>query len=256
MRPIWTGAISFGLVNIPISLMPAINTKEKIHFHLLHKTDHARIEYQKYCPLDNETLDWDDIVKGYEYKKGKYVIINEDDFKKADPKASETIEISDFVKVDEIEPIFFTKPYFIAPKTSAKKAYFLLKKALEKTERVGIAKFVLRDKEYLAMIRPYKNILQLEIMHFAEEIAETKKIKIPSEPKIKKDELNLAINLITSLDGKFEPKKFKDEYHDKLMAIIKKKIKGEKIVTTKIPTIKMKDLKKALQKSVSEVKKK
>jgi len=228
MRPIWSGSISFGLVNIPVNLISAL-THKKIRFHLLHKKCGTRIEYQKHCPKCNLDLSWQEVSKAYEYQKGKYVPLTESDFKKVDIKLSREIEIQYFISEKDLDPIYYSHPYYLMPAKDAEKAYFLLHEAMLKTEKIALAKLILKDREHVVLIKPKNNLLICEVLHFAEEIVEPKIFKL-KKPEIKKKELELARGLIFVLSKKLDFKKFKDEYQEKLMKLIKRKIKGEKIV--------------------------
>src|SRR5215213_8426119 len=169
MRAIWKGAISFGLVNIPIALYSATRT-EALKFRLLRATDLSPVNYKRVAEADGKEVPWEQIVKGYEYEKGKFVVLKDEDFKRADIEATQSVDIQDFVKLDEIDPIFFDKPYYLEPEKRGEKAYALLRDALKKTGKVGIAKVVIKTRQHLASVKPYGNLLVLELMHFAEEL--------------------------------------------------------------------------------------
>src|SRR3989440_7473674 len=166
-RAIWKGSISFGLVNIPIGLYPATR-KEELRFRLLRKTDLSPVNYKRVAEKDGKEVPWDQIVKGYEYEKGKYVVLKEEDFERVDLEATQTVDIQDFVDLDEIDPIFFYRPYYLEPQKGGDKAYVLLRDSLERTGKVGIAKVVIKTRQYLAGVKAENNVLALELMHFAE----------------------------------------------------------------------------------------
>lgn len=227
MRPIWSGTISFVLVNIPVRLYTATEERS-INFNLLHKGDLSRIRYSRICEVENKEVPYEDLVRGYEYQKGEYVVIDDEDLAKADPKRSKSIEIVDFANVDDIDTIYYAHPYYLEPEEGAEKAYTLLRDALAKSSKVAIAKFVLKDKEHLAVLRPDADIIVLQQLRFAHEIRKPEGLKIPKE-KVEEKELQLALSLIEKLTGKFEPSKFKDDYYDTLMKIIETKAKGKLI---------------------------
>ncbi len=253
-RPIWKGAISFGLVSIPIKLYPAIKRKE-ITFHFLHRDCGTKLIYQKYCPFCKREVEWDEVVRGYEYEKGKYVILEEKDFEKLDLELTRRIDIIDFVKLEEIDPILFEKPYYLIPEEGGEKAYFLLKKALEEEEKVGIAKVAIKNREYLCALKVRNGLLTLETMYFINEVIDPKIFEI-KKPSISQKELKLAKELISKLTAKFEPEKYTDEYRKALMELIRKKIKGKEIkVSKKVPKIEIKKLVEALEESMKEIEK-
>ncbi|MFL6538505.1 MAG: Ku protein, partial [Chthoniobacterales bacterium] len=171
MRAIWKGSISFGLVNIPIALYPATR-REELKFRLLRKSDHSPVNYKRVAQKDGREVPWDQIVKGYEYEKGKFVVLDEKDFQRVDLEATQTVDIQDFVDIDDIDPMFFYKPYYLEPQKGGDKAYVLLREALADGKKVGIAKVVIKTRQYLAGVKALKNALVLELMHFAEELLE------------------------------------------------------------------------------------
>src|SRR3989449_3552819 len=169
MRAIWKGSITFSLVNIPISLYPATRS-EDLKFRLLRKSDLSPINYKRVAEADGKEVPWEEIVKGYEYEKGRFVVLKEEDFRRADVEATQSVEIVEFVQLDEIDPIFYDKPYYLEPQKKGEKAYVLLREALKESDKVGIAKVVIKTRQHLAAIKPEKNALVLELMHFAEEL--------------------------------------------------------------------------------------
>src|SRR3954463_5156630 len=180
MRAIWKGSISFGLVNIPIALYPATR-KEELKFRMLRKTDLSPINYKRVAEKDGKEVPWDDIVKGYEYEKGKYVVLKEEDFARVDLEATQTVDIQDFVKQDKIDPIFFYKPYYLEPQKGGDKAYVLLREALADGKKVGIAKVVIKTRQYLAGVKAVDHALVLELMHFGDELLETEKLHLTKD---------------------------------------------------------------------------
>lgn len=230
MRPIWSGAISFGLVNIPVRLHAAVQARERVSFRLLHKKDHSPIKYERVCQKEGEPVPWEDIVKGYEYTRGKYVILDDDDFKAAAIESTKTIDILDFVGSEEIDPRYFETPYYLMAQKGGEKAYALLRQAMKDTGKVGIGKITLRGNAlHLAAIKPLDDAMVLEIMRFGEELVDTADLSFPSDEGIRPQELQMATQLVENLASPFDPSKYKDDYHDNLMAIIKTKAKGKKI---------------------------
>src|SRR6266404_1272668 len=227
-RAIWKGSISFGLVNIPIALYPATR-KEELKFRLLRKGDLSPVNYKRVAERDGKEVPWDQIVKGYEYENGKYVVLKEEDFERVDLEATQTVDIQDFVQVDEIDPIFFYKPYYLEPQKGGDKAYALLRDALKDSKKVGIAKVVIKTREYLAGVKPEDGALVLELMHFADELADTEKLHVPKKVEAGKREMNMAKSLIESMTAKWNPEKYHDEYRQALMEVIEEKVEaGEK----------------------------
>lgn len=254
MRSIWSGALSFGLVNIPVKLYSASKERE-LSFHLLHKKDLSPIRYAKVCRANGEEVPYEEIVKGYEYSKGDYVIMEDEDFQKANPKRTKTIDITEFVFEKEIDPIYYDKPYFLEPDKGADKAYRLLREALRLSKKVAVAKYVLRNKEHLGVIRPYENIIVINQMRFQEEIERPDKLDVPAGDMKKNREIEMALKLIDQLTHKFKPEQFHDTYAKELKDVINRKAKGQTVkvkgqepqTTTRIPDI-MELLKESLQK--------
>ena len=230
MRPIWSGAISFGLVNIPVRLHAAVKAKERVSFRLLHKSDNSPIKYERVCQKEGEAVPWDDIVKGYEYARGKYVVLDDDDFKAAAIESTKSIEILDFVGNDEIDPRYFETPYYLMAQKGGEKAYALLREAMKNTGKVGIGKITMRTNAlHLAAVKALDEAIVLEIMRFGEELVDTAELSFPSDEGIRPQELQMATQLVENLSSAFDPSKYTDDYHDNLMAIIKAKMKGKKI---------------------------
>jgi DNA end-binding protein Ku len=230
-RPIWTGTISFGLVNIPVKLITAVKSVD-IRFHQLHEKDGVRLRQRLICPADDKEVSGDDIVKGYEIAPDQYVIVDPDELDALAPESSKALDITDFVDLDSIDPIYYDRPYYLLPGENAAKPYSLLVQAMEKAKKVGIAKFVMRQKQYLAALRPVEGAISLEIMHFADEVTPAGKLEgIPGEAKVDERQLKVANQLIEALAGDFEPEKYKDEYRAKVEHMLKEKAKGHEIVT-------------------------
>ena len=255
-RAIWKGSISFGLVNIPIALYPATR-REELRFRLLRKTDLSPVNYKRVAEKDGKEVPWDEIVKGYEYEKGKYVVLKEEDFQRVDLEATQTVDIQDFVDQGEIDPMFFYKPYYLEPQKGGDKAYALLRDALKDTDKVGVAKVVIKTRQYLAGVKPEDGALILELMHFADELADLDKLHVPKKVEVGKREMTMAKSLIDSMSSKWEPEKYKDDYREALMEVIEEKVEAggkeieEKPKKAPKPT-KVIDLVSVLQKSLEE----
>lgn len=233
-RGLWKGSISFGLVNIPIYLESATQEK-KISFHLIDKIDHAPVGYKQINKATGKEINKSSVVKGYEYEKGEFVLMTETDFKKANIKATNNIEIEDFVDLSEIDPMLFEKPYYVLPQTGGEKGYVLLREALKRTDKAAIAKIVLHTVQHLVCIMAREDYLILEIMRFANEVIEIKEARF-IEDKIKKThvsdkELSVAKQLVNGMTAKWNPQKYHDTYHDDLMKQINSKIKHGKTTT-------------------------
>lgn len=254
MRAIWSGSLSFGLVNIPVKLYSAVETKE-LKFNLLHKDDLSPVRYARVCRRDGKEIPYEDIVKGYEYEPGDFVVLADEDFKKANMKETSSIEIINFAQEKEIDPILFEKPYYLEPEKS-KKPYALLREALEKSKKVGVAKFVLRNKERLGIIRPEDNLIVLEQLRFKEEIRKPDGLKIPEANTSVKKELELALQLIDQLTVQFDPNQYKDTYTKELKDVIEAKAKGKTPrAKGKAPEpVKVHDLMAVLKKSLEKQK--
>ena len=255
-RAIWKGSISFGLVNIPIALYPATR-REELKFRLLRESDLSPVNYKRVAEKDGKEVPWNQIVKGYEYEKGKYVILKDEDFQRVDLEATQTVDIQDFVEQEEIDPIFFYKPYYLEPQKGGDKAYALLRDALKDSGKVGIAKVVIKTREYLAGVKPEDGVLVLELMHFADELADPGKLHVPKKTDIGKREMNMAKSLIDSMSSKWNPEKYKDDYREALMEVIEEKVEAggkeieEKPRKAPKPT-KVIDLVSVLQKSLDQ----
>jgi len=255
-RAIWKGSISFGLVNIPIALCPATR-KEELSFRLLRKSDLSPVNYKRVAEKDGKEVQWDQIVKGYEYEKGKYVVLKDEDFQRVDLEATQTVDIQDFVDLDEIDPIFFYRPYYLEPQKGGDKAYVLLRDSLEQKKKVGIAKVVIKTRQYLAGVKPEDGALVLELMHFADELADTSKLRIPKKVEVGKREMTMATALIDGMSSKWNPEKYKDDYREALMEVIEEKVEAggkeieEKPKEAPKPT-KVIDLVKVLQQSLEQ----
>jgi DNA end-binding protein Ku len=258
-RAIWSGAISFGLVTVPVKLFTAVQSKS-VHFHQLHAADGVRIQQKRVCPADGEEVPYDDIVKGYEIAPDRYVVIEPEELAALERSRSATIDIEEFVDLDEIDPILYDHPYYLAPGTGGAKPYKLLVEAMREANKVAIARFVLRSKEKLVAIRAAGDALLLETMVFADEVLPADRLdEMPDESvKTTDKELAIAQQLIESLAAPFEPDKYHDTYRQELLDLIERKAAGEEISVQPLPEqprLQAADLMSALQASLEEVRK-
>jgi DNA end-binding protein Ku len=228
MAAIWKGSLTFGLVNVPVELRTAIRG-DHISFRLLHESDLSPVKYERVCQAEGEPVPWNEIVKGYEYEKGKFVVMTDEDFKAAAIEGSKTIDILDFVKEDEIDPRFFETPYYLVPAKGADKAYALLREAIRSSEAVGVGKIIIRQTQHLAGIKVVGNALVLEIMRFSNELVNESEYTFPPRDKVRPQELKMAEQLIENLAEPFDPSRYTDDYRANLMKIIKAKMRGKKI---------------------------
>jgi DNA end-binding protein Ku len=258
-RAIWSGTISFGLLNVPVKLYSAVSRKT-IRFNELRESDSSRIRHKRVAEADDKEVPYEDIVRGYEISPDHYVVFAREELEKLTPEKTRAIEIQDFVNIEQIDPIYFDSPYYLAPAEGAEKAYGLLVKAMDSAGKAAIARFVLRNKEHLAAIRPMDGVLTLTTMRFADEVVSPKELDdvLPdSAPRVEKREREMAEKLIDSLAGDFEPDKYRDEYREQLLSLIEQKASGKEIVVqegeepepTKAP-----DLMAALEESLAAVK--
>jgi DNA end-binding protein Ku len=223
MRPIWKGAISFGLVNIPVGLYSATSAAEKIKFRLLRTKDHSPIRNKRIAEVDGKEVPWEEIVKGYEYEKGRFVVLTDSDFERVALKSNQIVEIKEFVNLEEIDPMFFDEPYLLGPEKGGDRAYGLLREALAKANKVGIAKVVLRTREHLAAVKPVGKALVMELMHFQDELVDPSQLSLPTTESRAK-ELGMAQSLIEAMTEHWRPEKYHDEYAEALMKVIQEKI--------------------------------
>jgi DNA end-binding protein Ku len=226
-RAIWSGAISFGLVNVPVRMYSAI-AEHKLHFHFVHQKDESPIGYQKICKLEDRPVPDDEIVKAFEFEPGEYVFMEEEDFEAARVEGYKTIEITDFVPYEQIDPIYFARTYYLGPDEGGEKVYNLLLRAMEDSGLAGVAKFVMRDRQNLGALRVRDEVITLEQMYFADEIRDLDDVK-PSKASVSKEELAMAEQLIDNFAGDFKPKKYKDTYRDALCEIIRAKRAGKEV---------------------------
>jgi DNA end-binding protein Ku len=257
MRAIWKGNISFALVSIPISLFSATRRNE-LSFHYLHKKDMSPVSYKRFCDTENTEVPWEEITRGYEYEKDQYIEITDEDLDKADVELTKAIQIQEFVHEAEIDPVYFDKPYYLEPQKGGERAYALMRDALAQAKKVGIAKVVLKSREHLAAVKSVGNMLTLQTMRFAHEIVDAGSLNLPAPADISKKEMDLAYTLIDSMSDKFDPKRYKDDYHDKVLEIIQMKVSGvapqAPVVTGPAPA-KVIDLMEVLKQSLTETQK-
>ena len=256
-RAMWSGAISFGLVNIPIRLHNAVSRKS-VHFNQIDTRTGSRIQYKKVSAADGEEVPSEQIAKGYQLSSGEYVLVGDDELGALDPEASRSIDIEQFVDLDEIDPIYYDSAYYVAPDKAAKKPYALLTRAMEEQNKVAIARFVMRSKQYLAALRPQDGVLVMSTMVYADEVNDP--VELVGEDVVDEDvsdrELKMASQLVESLTEPFEPEKFEDNYRNQVLDLIDRKAAGEEIVATPTPVAedKVVDLMAALEASVRDAK--
>lgn len=224
MRPIWKGSISFGLVTIPVQVLPATSEAEKVKFNMLRKSDLSPIKYKRVAEMDNKEVAWEEIVKGYQYEKGKFVIFTDEDFDKVELESVDSIAIQEFVDLADINPIFFDKPYYIEPMKGGGAAYSLLRDVLEETAKVGIAKVAMRGRQHLAALKANGPLLVLELMHFPQEISSPHEVRVPDAGKVGPREKAMAKSLVDQMSGKWDPEQYSDEYTGAVMKLVEKKI--------------------------------
>lgn len=259
-RAIWNGSISFGLVTIPVKLITAVRESEGVHFHYLHAKDKARVKNTRTCEIDGEEVPWNEVVRGYEYEKGEYVVVTDAELKKMQPEATQTVEIREFVDLDQVDPILFDKPYYLEPEKSGRHAYALLREALRKSGKVGIAEVVLKSRQYLAAVKPMGDALVLELMHFEKEIVDPKTLKLPpASEKTKDGEMKAAMMLIDAMAKPFDAGEFHDTYREELRKMLDARARGEapSSVSAKAPRpTNVIDLVSVLERSLAANKKK
>ena len=256
MRAIWKGAISFGMVTIPVKLYTATEQKD-IRLRMLHREDGAPIEEKRFCTADGKEVAWDDLVRGYEVSKGEYVVLEPEELEAAKPESSTTIDIGDFVEATEIDPVYFEKSYFLEPTEVGAKPFSLLKKALEETDRVAVARVTIRTRERLATLRAYEDTLILETMFWPDEIRSTGALDLPegAEAKVRTKELEMARSLVENLADKFRPESYTDAYRTALEELIEQKMRGEqRNAKRRRAEPKVIDLMEALKASVDQAK--
>ena len=227
-RALWTGSITFGLVNVPVRIYSAVH-EHKLQFHLVHEKDDSPIGYQKICKIEDRPVSNDEIVKAYEFKKGEFVQLTDGDFEAVQVEGQHTIDLQDFVPYDDIDPVFFSHSYLVGPQDGGEKTYALLVRAMEKSGLVGIGKFVMRSRQYLGCLRVRDGVLSLEQLHFADEIDEPTGILPDKMPSVASRELDMAQTLIEGFSGNWEPEKYEDTYTDALREVVKAKRRGKDV---------------------------
>ncbi len=255
MRALWSGSISFGLVNIPVRLYSGVNPREGIDLDMLHKDDHSPIRYARICREDGEEVPWKDIVKGYEYRDGDYVVLTQKDLDKLDTEKTETIDIQHFVDEEEIDVRYFEHPYYLEPIKGGEKAYALLRAALEQSGKLGLSKFVLRQREHLGVLKPIGKALVLNQMRFPTDLREATDLKFPAENSVSSDEVKVALKFVSQESAHFIPEDYKDTYTEELEDLIESKTKGKKPkkhVSEKKHDTSSKDLMAALKASLKD----
>jgi DNA end-binding protein Ku len=230
-RALWKGAISFGLVNIPIELHTAVR-ENRPRFRLLHADDKSPIRMERVCQRDGTPVAWDDLVKGYEYEKGRFVVLTKEDFRAAALEKSRTVDILDFVKSEEIDDRYFETPYYVLPAKGGERAYALLREAIRHSGRIGISKIILRERQHLAALEPIGDALVLTMMRFADELADLSAYSFPAASTVRKQELEMAATLVESLAAEWTPDKYTDDYRENLMKVIRAKMKGRTVKLT------------------------
>jgi len=257
-RAIWTGTVSFGMVSIPVRLYTATESHD-VRFHLLHKKDHARLKNVRWCPIDEKAVPWEEVERGYEYAKGKYMPITEEDLDKLPVATVHTVDIANFVKLEEVDPIYYDKTYYLAPDENGVKAFTLLRRALEETGRAAVAKVAIRDKENLCLVRPYGEVLSLETMLYANEVRPADELVGAADGSVKVSprELEMAVSLIENLSDSFDPEKYKDEFQAAIQKVIRAKVEGAPLPEAPVRRgAKVVDLMEALRASVEATRKK
>ena len=255
-RSMWKGAISFGLVTIPVSVFPATEEKS-LKFNQIHEPDGGRIRYKRVCSIDGEEVPFEEIVKGYEVDKDQYVLLTDEDFDAVPVESSRAIDIQQFVDLEEIDPILYKKSYYLVPEETGAKAYALLRKAMSKDGKVGIAKVSFRDKEHLAALRFVDKVFVLETMYWPDEIRDAEFEGLDQDAKVREQEVEMARTLIENLTDPWDPAQYTDAYREALLQLVEKKIAGEEIeVIEEAPTAKVVDLMEALRASVEAAKQK
>jgi DNA end-binding protein Ku len=253
-RALWKGSISFGLVNIPVELHTAVRD-HRPRFRMLHAKDKSPVKFQRVCQRDGHPVAWDDLVKGYEYAKGRFVVVTKDDFEAAALEKTRTVDIIDFVEADEIDDRFFETPYYLVPSKAGGRAYALLRTAIRESGRIGIAKFILREAQHLAAVEVIEQAIVLTVMRFADELVDVGQFDLPSEAGQRKAEVEMAKTLVGNLAADWDPSKYTDEYRDNLMRVIRAKMKGTTVElepAAKPREAKVVDLMERLQRSLAE----
>src|SRR5215212_6376844 len=253
-RALWKGSISFGLVNIPIELHTAVHN-HRPKFRMLHAKDKSPVKFERVCVRDGHPVGWDELVKGFEYAKGHFVVISKEDFQAAAVEKTRTVDIIDFVKAEEIDDRFFETPYYLVPAKGGERAYALLREAIRESGRVGIAKFILRDAQHLAAVEVIEQAIVLTVMRFADEMVDVSQFDFPAAEGVRKPELDMAKALVNSLAAEWDPEKYTDQYRENLLKIIQAKTKGKEVElapTTEPRQAEVVDLMERLRRSLAQ----
>lgn len=257
-RSLWSGSITFGLVNVPVKMVTAVAPND-VHFHQLRASDGSRIQYKKVSSTDQKEVELTQIVKGYEVSPNQFVKIKPEELEALDPKKSHSIEIEQFVDLDEIDPLYFEHSYFLVPDENAGKAYALLQDAMKSSNKIGLARMVMRNKEHIVAIRGTGKAIALSTLYFKDELIPVKNLELPAEAdKPQKKELDIALQLIEANSGKFDPEKYRDEYRERVMDLIQRKSEGKEVVAQSLPKTKapnVVNLMDALKASLANTKK-
>jgi DNA end-binding protein Ku len=252
---VWSGYLTFGLISMPVRLFSGARSSG-ISFNQLHRTDHHRVKQQLICSVDNQVLERSEIVKGYEYRKDEYIIIDPEEIKKIEPKTAKTMEILEFVKTSEVDPVYFESSYYMVPEEAGRRPYALLTKALEESEFVAIAKLTMHNREYTVFLRPHKGGMMLHTMYYAEEVREVESFGAP-DVEIKEAEIKVAHQLIEALAGEWDPEKYHDTFKENLKKLIEAKLEGGEVQAVEQPKklAPVIDLMAALKESLAQTKK-
>ena len=251
---VWTGHLTFGLVSFPVRLFSAARS-ETVSFNLLHKDDHSRIKQVTFCQAEDKPVPRTELVKGYEYEKGQYVVIEDEDIKKVAPKTAKVMEILEFVKADQVDPIYLESSYYVAPDEGGEKPYALLYEALRKSNYYGVAKVAMHNREHIIILRPGSKGILSHTMYYQDEIRQVEEFRTDTS-LVKDKELDMAKMLISSLEAEFEPQKYRDEYRENLQKMIEARIEGKSVVATPAPHVApVIDIMEALKRSLAEKKK-
>src|SRR5438067_9625704 len=224
---VWTGYLTFGLISMPVRLFSGARASH-VSFHMLHRDDHVRVKQQLICPDEEKVVGRDEIVKGYEYRKGEYVIIEPEEIKKIEPKTSKAMEILEFVKADEIDPLYFESSYYLMPEEAGRRPYALLATALRESDYVAIAKLAMHNREYTVFLRPYEKGIMLHTMYYQDELSRIEQLA-PPDLEVKEAELKVAQQLIRALEAKFEPRKYHDTFEENLKQLIQARLEGKEV---------------------------
>jgi DNA end-binding protein Ku len=249
---VWTGYLTFGLISMPVRLFSGARGS-RVSFHMLHRPDHVRVKQQLICPVDEQVVDRSEIVKGYEYRKDEYVIIEPEEIKKIEPKTAKAMEILEFVKADEVDPIYFESSYYLVPEEAGQRPYALLAKSLEETQYVAIAKLTMHNREYTVFLRPYEGGMMLHTMYYSDEVRQLENFGRP-KVEIKEAELKVAHQLIEALASDFDPKKYHDTFEENLRELIKARLEGKEVTSVPKPRVApVTDLMAALKQSLASM---